>query len=103
MDILGLVDKSKSINSSLFSLQRILILKSLEDLEQDGAVYRQLKAVLGFEDGSLFSSLKMLEEMGFIKSKKINLENKKMTQYFITEHGKKEFNLFKNWLKEVIK
>ncbi|MFA5382654.1 MAG: transcriptional regulator [Candidatus Micrarchaeia archaeon] len=101
-EILNLVENSKAINSNLFSRQRILILKSLESLDQEGAVFRQLKAFLELDDGSLASSLKMLEEIGFIKSKKIKLENKNMTQYFITNHGKEEFNIFKKWLGEVI-
>ncbi len=101
-DILELVEKIKTINTNLFSMQRILILKSLEEVEKDGALYRELKGILKFEDGTMYSNLKLLTEMGFIKSKKVKVDGKEMTAYLITPSGKNEFNNFKQWLKEAI-
>jgi len=100
-DIFELVQEGKALNSKLFSRPKILILKALEHLGEDGAIYRELKAALVLEDGILFSNLQMLEEMEYIKSNKITLQDKKMTRYLITSEGKEALEALRAWLKKI--
>ncbi len=101
-NIIGLVVEAKALNSKVFSLPRILILVSLEDLGDDGSSYRELKAGLDLEDGILFSNLNALEEMGYIKGKDITVEKKKMTSYAITKEGKENLEALRSWFKKVL-
>ena len=86
--ILELVDEVHTLNSKIISVPRLLILVSLEKLGLDGAVYRELKAGLEMDDGILYSNLKALEEMRYIKEKDVKLENKELASYHITDEGK---------------
>jgi DNA-binding HxlR family transcriptional regulator len=101
-NIIGLVAEAKALNSKVFSLPRILILVSLEDLGDDGSSYRELKAGLDLEDGILFSNLNVLEEMGYIKSRDVTVEKKKMTSYAITKEGKENLEALRSWFKKVL-
>lgn len=100
--IIGLVSEAKTLNSKVFSLPRILILTSLEQLDDD-VTYRELKAGLELDDGVLFASLNVLEEMDYIKSKGIKLENKNMTSYQITGEGKQMLNMVLSWFMKWVK
>jgi len=100
-DFLKLVSEAKPLNSKIFSLPRLLILLSLENLDEDGAQYRELKAGLDMEDGVLYSNLNVLKKMGYIKENKIKVENKKMSSFTITEEGKNALAAMKKWLKTV--
>ncbi len=99
---LDLIDESKALNSKLFSLQRLLILSSLKSFGQDGVTYRELKAGLGLDDGILFSNLKALQEMRYIKGNKIKAENMDMTAFVLTEEGNEAFKSVKQWLKKLV-
>ena len=99
--ILALVRDAHAINSKLISVPRLLILYSLENLGLDGAAYRELKAGLEMEDGLLYSNLKALEEMGYLKEKEVKLGNKEMASYHITSEGKEALNAARAWLKRV--
>jgi DNA-binding PadR family transcriptional regulator len=99
--ILALVREAQAINSKLVSVPRLLILSSLENLGLDGAAYRELKAGLEMEDGLLYSNLKALEEMGYLKEKDVKLGNKEMASYYITDDGKEALNAARAWLKKV--
>lgn len=101
-NIIDLVAEAKALNSKVFSLPRILLLVSLEDLGEDGSSYRELKAGLDLEDGILFSNLNALEEMGYIKSKDVIVEKKKMTSYAITKEGKETLQALRVWFKKVL-
>jgi DNA-binding MarR family transcriptional regulator len=101
-NIIGLVAEAKALNSKVFSLPLILILVSLEDLGDDGSSYRELKAGLDLEDGILFSNLNVLEEMGYIKSRDVTVEKKKMTSYAITKEGKENLEALRSWFKKVL-
>lgn len=96
-NVLELVKESKLLNSKLVSLPRILILVALEDLGKDGATYRELKAGLEINDGVLFSNLNVLEKMGYIEKSKVEVEDKEMTAYAITEEGKAALNSLRSW------
>ncbi|HIH22733.1 TPA: transcriptional regulator [Candidatus Micrarchaeota archaeon] len=100
--IINLVAEAKALNSKIFSLPRILILVSLEDLNEDGSSYRELKAGLDLEDGILFSNLNALEEMGYIQSKDVTVEKKKMTSYAITKEGKETLQALRSWFRKIL-
>jgi DNA-binding MarR family transcriptional regulator len=97
--IIGLVAEAKVLNSKVFSLPRLLILTALEELGQDGPTYRELKAGLELEDGTLFSNLNALEEMGYVKKEKVELDNKEMHSYWITQDGKEALRALRLWFK----
>jgi len=96
--IFGLVAEARALNSKIFSLPRLLILISLENLGPDGASYRELKAGLKMGDGLLFTNLRALKEMGYIKESSIKLEEKEMASFSITNEGKEALSLAKEWL-----
>ncbi len=96
-----LVREAQALNSKLISVPRLLILRSLEKLGPDGAAYRELKAGLEMEDGLLYSNLKALEEMGYLKEKEIRMGKKEMASYNITEDGKDALNAERVWLKKI--
>jgi len=102
-NILELVAEAKVLNSKIVSLPRILILIALKDLGEDGSTYRELKAALDMEDGTLFSNLNSLEEMGYIKGKKVELGNKEMHSYSITGDGKHALDLLNSWFVKYLK
>lgn len=101
-DFLSLVEESKALNSSVFSLIRLQLLSSIASVGRDGVTYRELKAALNVTDGALYTNLKVLEENGYIKSKKITLEGKELESYQITHEGLLEWERVKNWLKKLI-
>lgn len=95
---LSLIAESKGLNSSVFSLIRLQLLSSLATVNQDGATYREMKAALDLSDGALYSNLKALEEMGYLKSEKITIEGKELESYKITAEGLNEWNQVRAWL-----
>lgn len=99
-DILKLVYDAQALNAKIFSLPRILILASLEDLGDDGSSYRELKAGLSLDDGVLFSNLKVLEGMGYVRSREVVLESKKLSSYFITREGREAIRALRSWFKK---
>lgn len=101
--ITELISEAKVLNSKAVSLPRILILLTLKDLQEDGATYRELKIGLEMADGILYSNLNALEEMGYLKSNDITLENKKMTSYSITQEGKEALNSLCSWFRKWVR
>ncbi|MHA1797409.1 MAG: transcriptional regulator, partial [Candidatus Helarchaeota archaeon] len=68
--------------------------------------YRELKAALNVSDGKLKSNLKKLEETNYIEKNEIQLDNKKLDIYYLTESGKNELNKIIKWMnliKNVVK
>lgn len=99
--IVDLVLEARALNSKVVSVPRLLILHSLEGLGEDGAAYRELKAGLEMEDGRLYSNLKALQEMGYLREKDVKLGNKEMASYHITEEGREALNLARFWLRKI--
>ena len=100
----GILDRVREIdllNSKIISVPRLLILASLEQLGLDGATYRELKAGLEMDDGILYSNLKALEEMRYLKEKDVKLENKELASYHITEEGKNALRAARLWLRKI--
>lgn len=100
-DFLSLIEESKALNSSVFSLIRLQLLSSIASVGKDGVTYRELKAALQVTDGALYTNLKSLEGTGYIASKKIILEGKELESYQITLEGLLEWSGIKNWLKKL--
>jgi len=96
-DLKSFISKSKGINSRVFKLTRIIILM-LTRYIKDGIQYREFKSFLDISDGKLYSNLKLLREMGYIKQENITLDQKSMHIYLITEIGKKELEKIISWI-----
>jgi DNA-binding MarR family transcriptional regulator len=96
--IIGLVSEAKALNSKIFSLPKLLILLSIENLGSDGATYRELKAGLGLDDGILYSSLISMKKMGYISEQRIKVEKKEMSSYSITPEGKGAIKAVRAWI-----
>ncbi len=97
-----LIEEAKALNSKVFSLIRLELLSNLATFGRDGVSYRELKATLNITDGNLFTNLKVLQEMGYIKLNEIRIEEKKLDSYAITKEGLEEWNKTKNWLKKFV-
>lgn len=65
--------------------------------------FNSLKEFLEVTDGNLASHLKALEKEDFIGVKKMFVNRKPKTQYYITPAGKKAFQVHLNILEELIK
>lgn len=96
-DLKSFILRAKGINSRVFKLTRILILM-LTWYIRDGIQYREFKSFLDISDGKLYSNLKLLKEMGYIKQEDITLDQKSMHIYLITELGKKELEKIISWI-----
>lgn len=101
-EFLSLISEAKALNSKVFSLIRMQLLSSLAELGEDGATYRELKATLDLSDGALFSNLKSLEEMRYLKSETVRVENKELESFRITPEGLAQWNRVKDWLYKFI-
>ncbi|MDD4126774.1 MAG: transcriptional regulator [Methanomicrobium sp.] len=98
-NFLEIVNESGNLNSKLFSLSRIKILWALSELGEDGATARQIKNGLNIgNDGSTYSNLNALVEMGYLRMEKVTFESKENLElYVITPAGLEEWNKIKNW------
>ena len=101
-DFLSLIEESKALNSSIFSLIRLQLLSSIASVGKDGVSYRELKTVLQVTDGALYTNLESLKETGYITSKKISLEGKALETYQITQEGQQVWEHIKDWLKKLV-
>ena len=101
---LEIVNESGNLNSKLFSISRIKILWALSELGEDGATARQIKNGLNIgSDGSTYSNLNALVEMGYLRMEKVRFESKENLElYVITPAGLEEWNKIKNWLNMLI-
>lgn len=95
---MGLVDESKTLNSKIFTLLRLELMSILASFGEDGITYRELKASLGVSDGALYSNLKVLEKMGYVKPSTIKIEGKELESYKITAEGQIEWERASKWI-----
>lgn len=97
---LEIVEESGNLNSKIFSLIRIKILWALSELGEDGATARQIKNGLNIgNDGSTYSNLNALTDMGYLRMQKVPFESKENLElYTITPSGLEEWNKIKKWL-----
>jgi len=96
-----LIDFSNKVNSKVFNHTRFLILTIISYI-RDGVQFRVLKNLLNISDGKLQADLENLKEMGYIEKIKVDLDNKKVTIYMITDSGKNEIKKITSWI-EIIK
>ncbi|MFH1751846.1 MAG: transcriptional regulator [archaeon] len=101
-DFLSLVSEARALNSSVFSLIRLQLLANLNAVSPESVTFREFKAGLQVTDGALYANLKALIEMGYVKSKEVVLEGKKLESYWITSEGKNEWIKVKEWLKKFL-
>jgi DNA-binding MarR family transcriptional regulator len=89
---------NKTINSKIITLGRldllILIFYSIEGIQ-----YRELKAALNLSDGKIKSDLDVLLNLGYIEKNEVELDNRSLTIFLITESGKNEIEKIKKWMK----
>ncbi|MHA1729400.1 MAG: transcriptional regulator [Promethearchaeota archaeon] len=90
------------LNSKVITLIR-LDLMILLYYSIDGMQYRELKAALQISDGKIKSDLDNLRNMGYIRRKEVEMDNRKLTIYFLTDLGKKELEKIIKWMKTIIK
>lgn len=92
-----LIEQSKALNEKSLSLTRCLLM-ALMKFNEDGIQFRELKTILNISDGKLKSNLDFLEEVNYIKKVQVQLDQKKMHIYMLTEAGKKEIKKLVEWI-----
>lgn len=97
-----LLEASSKLNSRAISLMRCLILALLA-YSIDGLQYREIKAALNISDGKLISNLNILNSMGYLKKTEVELDNKKLDVYSLTNEGRKEMEKIARWMELLIK
>ncbi|HWQ67303.1 MAG TPA: transcriptional regulator [Methanospirillum sp.] len=100
-DFLEIIHAASDLNSQTVSLIRIMILWALNDVSPDGVTARQLKGALQAHEGSLYSNLDALEEMGYIQSQMTRFESKEIKMYTITPAGLEEWKKLSGWLQMI--
>lgn len=93
-----LIENSKKINSKAFTLTRCILL-AVMNYNKDGLQFRELISLLNISDGKLKSNLDFLGDVGYINKVQIQLDQKKMHIYLITESGERELTKIVNWIR----
>jgi DNA-binding PadR family transcriptional regulator len=101
-DLISIVRGSIGINEKLVSKVRLEILWALSELGVDGATARQLKAGLNLNDGVLYSNLKKLENLGYLRCQQTTIEGKELELYSITDEGLTEWKKVRGWLRQLL-
>ena len=94
-------DLSKKINTEIITFTRCLLLV-LMAYSIDGLQYRELKAILNISDGKLKSNLNKLSDMNYIRKSEVELDQKKLDIYELTDDGKREFDKILGWMKLIL-
>lgn len=90
-----------NLNSVLHARIRLAIISLLY---HDGkSNFNTLKAMIGATDGNLSTHLVKLEEVKYIAVKKQIVQKKTLTEYTLTEIGKKAFEEYVYELEKLIK
>ena len=100
IDFKTIIDETKNLDKSIFTLNKLLILILL-DYFQDGLQYRELKEMLNFSDGNLASHLSKLNELEYLVKYSINFDKKELDVYNITAKGKNKIMEITNWMEKV--
>ena len=93
-----LIENSKKINSRAFTLTRCILLACI-DYNKDGLQFRELTSLLNITDGKLKSNLDFLEDVGYINKVQIQLDQRKLHIYLITELGENELKKIIYWIR----
>ena len=99
-EIQNLLDISEKLNTKTISLNRCLILGLLSYFA-DGIQYRELKSALKISDGKLIANLNELKSMDYIKKSEVEVDQKKVDVYFLSEQGRNELAKIIEWMKKI--
>ena len=95
-----ILDEYDHINSKIFTPTRILILNLIK-FHREGLQFRELKEGIKISDGNLYSNLEMLKNLELIESEKVQIDNKKLEIYTITEKGARELARIDSWFQKL--
>ncbi|MHA1674466.1 MAG: transcriptional regulator [Promethearchaeota archaeon] len=94
-----ILDEYYLINSKIFTPTRILILNLLH-FHRDGLQFREMNESIKISDGNLYSNLEMLKNLTVIQSEKVQIDNKMLEIYTISEKGIQELAQIDLWLQK---
>ena len=97
-EIQKLLDLSDKLSSKTVTLTRCLILGLLSYFA-DGIQYRELKSALKMSDGKLIANLNELKTMGNITKSEVQVDQRTIDIYSLTERGRNELNKIIEWMK----
>lgn len=100
-DFFEIIKDASEINGQVVSLIRLMILWSLNDISPEWVTARQIKGALHAHDGSLYSNLDALEEMGYIIAQMSKYESKEIKMYKITNAGIAEWKKISEWFQKI--
>jgi len=101
-EIQKLLDLSDKLSSKTVTLTRCLILGLLSYFA-DGIQYRELKSALKMSDGKLIANLNELKTMGDITKSEVQVDQRTIDIYSLTERGRNELNKIIEWMKTIEK
>jgi DNA-binding MarR family transcriptional regulator len=101
-EIQKLLDLSDKLSSKTVTLARCLILGLLAYFT-DGIQYRELKTALKMSDGKLIANLNELKTIGYIDKSEVQVDQKTIDVYSLTEKGRNELNKIIGWMKTIEK
>ncbi|KXK05488.1 transcriptional regulator [Ignavibacteria bacterium CHB1] len=91
----------RNINDILHSRIRTAIMAVLVSVDE--AEFNFLKEKVSTTDGNLSVHLRKLEDVGYVKAKKLFIDRKPVSRYSITSKGHKAFEDYINILESLIK
>ena len=101
-EIQKLLDLSDKLSSKTVTLTRCLILGLLSYFA-DGIQYRELKSALKMSDGKLIANLNELKIVGDITKSEVQVDQRTIDIYSLTERGRNELNKIIEWMKTIEK
>ena len=101
-EIHKLLELSDKLSSKTVTLTRCLILGLLSYFS-DGIQYRELKAALKMSDGKLIANLNELKTLGYIGKWEVQVDQRTLDIYSLTEKGRNELNKIIEWMKTIEK
>jgi DNA-binding MarR family transcriptional regulator len=101
-EIQKILELSDKLSSKTVTLTRCLILGLLAYFV-DGIQYRELKTSLKMSDGKLIANLNELKTMGYIGKSEVQVDQRKIDVYGLTEKGRSELTKIIEWMKTIEK
>ncbi len=101
-EIQKLLELSDKLSGKTVTLARCLILGLLAYFA-DGIQYRELKNALKMSDGKLIANLNELKTMGYIGRSEVQVDQRTIDVYSLTEKGRNELNKIIEWMKTIEK
>jgi DNA-binding MarR family transcriptional regulator len=101
-EIQKLLELSDKLSSKTVTLTRCLILGLLAYFA-DGIQYRELKTSLKMSDGKLIANLNELKTLGYIGKSEVQVDQRKIDVYGLTEKGRSELTKIIEWMKTIEK